>query len=255
MGITVKKLGRPLALAVVLAAAAGAAGATELIVSAAASLTNAFTEIGSEYDKTHPGGKILLNFGGSGQLLQQIARGAPVDVFACADQETMDRAAERHLIVRTSRVDFTRNALVVIAPTGASIAPDRLEALKEASIRRIAISNADSVPVGRYSRQVLERAGLWRALKDKYINTQHVRQSLDYVARGEVDVGFVYATDAAMMPEKVKILFEVQTSMPVLYPIAAVNGGSNEAEALRFINFVRSEAGQKILARHGFRRP
>ncbi len=229
--------------------------AADLIVSAAASLTNAFTEIAGHYEKTHPERKVYLNFGGSGQLLQQIARGAPVGVFAPADQETMDRAQMQNLIVSATRRNFIRNRLVLIASADAKFVPMRLEDLRHASVRRIAISNADSVPAGRYSRQALEEAGLWSALKDKFINTQHVRQSLDYVARGEVDVGFVYATDAAVMSEKVKILFEVPTATPVYYPIAAVRGNDNEAAAGEFIDFVRSPAGRRILVRHGFLEP
>ena len=250
-----KKFCNRLALALALTLLSTIAGAAQLIVSAAASLTNAFAEIGREYEAVHPGEKILLNFAGSGQLLQQIARGAPVDVFASADEETMDRASERNLIDRASRVDFTRNSLTVIAPVDSTIALRSLADLKKPFVQRIAISNPGSVPVGRYSRQVLERAGLWRTLESKFINTQHVRQSLDYVARGEVDAGFVYSTDAAIMPYKVKILFEVPTPTAIRYPIAVVAGSSNRAEAIRFIDFVRSERGEKILAKYGFRSP
>lgn len=231
------------------------ATAADIIVSAASSLTNAFTEVAREYEKDHPGQKINLNFGGSGALLQQISRGAPVDVFASADQETMDRADKQNLIVRSSRQDFLRNTLVVIAPKGAKSAPRSMDDLKDPGISRLAISNPEVVPVGRYTKEVLETAGLWDRVKEKSLNTQSVRQSLDYVARGEADAGFVYATDAVIMPDKVDILFEVRTRTPILYPIAAVKGGGNEHFAVKFIEYVRSDAGQKILSRYGFRKP
>ncbi len=103
---------------------AATASAADIIVSAAASLTNAFTDIGKEFEKANAGHKVLFNFAGSGALLQQIARGAPVDVFASADQDTMNKALDQNLIVRSSRVDFTRNTLVVVVPGkgGAAIA-------------------------------------------------------------------------------------------------------------------------------------
>ena len=157
--------------------------------------------------------------------------------------------------MQTSRSDFVRNALVVVAPKGAKSAPKSLEGLKDTGITRLAISNPESVPVGRYAREALEAAGLWDAVKAKSLNTQNVRQSLDYVARGEADAGFVYGTDAALMPDKVEVMFEVPTRTPILYPIAAVKGSGNENFALKFIEYARSDAGQRILARYGFRKP
>lgn len=235
--------------------AAGPASAAEIIVSAAASLTNAFTEVARAYEEANPGQKAHLNFGGSGALLQQIARGAPVDVFASADQETMDRAGKQDLIVRGSRYDFARNTLVVVAPRGAKSVPGALADLKDPRFARLAISNPDGVPAGRYARAALEAAGLWEHLRGRSLNTQNVRQSLDYLARGEADAGFVYATDAAILPDKVDVLFEVPTREPILYPVAAVKGNGKETVAMKFIDFVRSEAGQNILARYGFRKP
>lgn len=244
-----------LAVALFASFSAATATAADIIVSAASSLTNAFTAVAREYEKANPGQKINLNFGGSGALLQQISRGAPVDVFASADQETMDRADKQNLIVRNTRLDFVRNTLVVIAPKGAKSVPSSLDDLKAPGITRLAISNPESVPAGRYSREVLESRGLWDVLKVKSLNTQNVRQSLDYVARGEADAGFVYATDAAIMRDKVDILFEVPTRKPILYPIAAVQGNGKERFAVKFIDFLGSEAGQKILSLHGFRKP
>ena len=248
-------LTRRLALVSLLAALVGQASAAELIVSAAASLTNAFTELGTAFEQDNRGTAVVMNFGGSGQLLQQIARGAPVDVFASADQETMQRAEQKNLIVNGSRRDFARNALVLIAPTDSTLDVGRLTDLRAVNVKRIAISNPASVPAGHYSQLALQAAGLWQALAPKYINTQHVRQSLDYVARGEVDVGFVYATDARVMPEKVRVLMEVQTTEPIAYPIAVVKDTRQESVAARFIDFVNSARGRAILEQYGFRPP
>jgi molybdate transport system substrate-binding protein len=111
-----------------------------------------------------------------------------------------------------------------------------------------------SVPVGRYTKSVLEKAGLWPQIEAKMIGAQTVRQVLDYVARGEVDAGFVYSTDAALMPDKVKMGFIVPTEQPVTYPIAVVAASGNGA-AERFVAYVNSPPAQAVLARFGFARP
>ena len=226
--------------------------AADLVVSAAASLTNAFTDIGKEFEKVKPGSKVLFNFAASGQLLQQLVRGAPVDVFASADQQTMDKAEKQSLIVRGTRENFVRNKLVLVVPARSQAEIKNLDGLASADVKRIALANPESVPVGSYSKQALEAAGLWDKLKEKYISTTNVRQSLDYAARGEVDAGFVYLTDALIMPNRVRIAFEVPLSTEILYPVAAVKGNGNENGAREFIAYLKSETARKILQKYGF---
>jgi molybdate transport system substrate-binding protein len=231
------------------------AAAVDLVVSGAASLTNAFADIGKEFEKAKPGNKVLFNFASSGQLLQQITRGAPVDVFASADQETMDRAEKQSLLVRGTRKNFVSNKLVLVVPSGSSLAPKSLEDLKAGDVKRIALANPETVPVGRYAKQALEAAGLFDTLKEKYIPTTNVRQSLDYAGRGEVDAAFVYLTDALIMPNRVKVAFEVPLSVPIQYPVAAVKGAGNENMARAFVDFLDTDPAQKILQKYGFGKP
>jgi molybdate transport system substrate-binding protein len=152
-------------------------------------------------------------------------------------------------------VNFAGNSLVVIVPRDAPTVPGSLAALDAAAIRHVAIGLPASVPVGRYTKAVLEKARLWPAIEAKAIGAQSVRQALDYVARGEVDAGYVYATDAALMPGKVRVAFVVPTETPVRYPIAAVAASANGAAAQRFIAFVMSSSGQALLAKYGFDKP
>lgn len=237
------------------AAATGVAFAADLTVSAAASLTNAFKEITQSYQMQYPDARVALNFGASGALLQQMAKGAPVDVFASADQETMDMAEKQGLVAASDRRDFVRNALVLIEPVDSKLAIRRLEDLGQSGIKRVAIGNPASVPVGRYTRHALEAAKLWTMVQAKAISTQNVRQSLDYVARGEVDAGFVYATDAAIMRDRIRVALEVPLAVAISYPIAKTSGSTNGEEAKRFVGFVLSPAGQAILNKYGFRKP
>ncbi|HIE4565955.1 TPA: molybdate ABC transporter substrate-binding protein [Stenotrophomonas maltophilia] len=231
------------------------AWAADLTVSAASSLTESFRELGAAYEKAHPGTKVDFNFAASGVLLQQISRGAPVDVFASADETTMDQAQQQGLLAAGTREVFAVNALWVVVPPQARTAPHSLKDLTGAGVQRIALGNPDSVPVGRYAKGALEAAGLWPAVQGRVITTQNVRQSLDYVARGEVDAGFVYATDAQAMPDRVRRAFAVPVAGRIAYPLAVTNASAQPAEAKRFATFVRSTQGQAILARHGFGKP
>ena len=231
------------------------AAAADLTVSAASSLTNAFKEIAPLFEAQEPGTRVQLNFAASGALLQQMAKGAPADVFASADQETMDRAQAQSLVKAEARRDFASNGLVVIVPGGATLAPATLGDLWKPAYTRIAIGLPASVPVGRHTQGVLEKAGLWTAIEPKMIGAQNVRQALDYVARGEVDAGFVYTTDAALLAGKVKVALVVPTDKPILYPIAPLATSGNAAQAQKFVAFVLTPAAQAVLAKYGFGKP
>ena len=212
-------------------------------------------EIAPMFEAAHPGTKVQLNFGASGALLQQIAKGAPADVFASADQETMDQAQALGLIQNSQRRNFVSNALVVIVPSAATRVPAAVTDLSQSGYTRIAIGLPASVPVGRYTKGVLEAAKVWGVIEPKMIGANNVRQALDYVARGEVDAGFVYATDAALLPDKVKVAFNVPTSKPILYPVAPLTGAPNADAATRFVDFLITPPAQAVLARHGFGKP
>jgi molybdate transport system substrate-binding protein len=227
--------------------------AGDLVVSAAASLTNAFQEMKVPFEKANPGTTLVLNFAASGPLLQQMQQGAPVDVFASADQETMDKAGE--LIDAASRANFAGNALVLIVPSEGGPALSDPKELAGDEFKLIAIGNPDSVPAGRYTKGALEAVGLFDQLTPKFVMAESVRQALDYVSRGEVQAGFVYATDAALRADKVKVAAEVVGYKPISYPIAMLKESKNKDLGQKFLDFVMGEEGQAILAQFGFKKP
>ena len=231
------------------------AAAQSITVSAAASLTDAFRQIGSRFEVATPGVSVRFNFAASGVLLQQIAQGAPVDVFASADAETMDRAAAQMLIDRDTRRDFAANSVVLIAPAGGGAAIRALADLQAPAIRRIAIGKVTTVPVGRYTKQVLEGARLWTALEPRFVQADSVRQVLDYVARAEVEAGFVYRTDAASMADKVRVVLSADGHAPVRYPAAVVADSRQKAAARAFVAYLAAPPAQQVLARLGFGAP
>ena len=233
-----------------------AAQAADLTVSAAASLTNAFRELAPLFEAKYPDTKVVFNFAASDALLQQIAKGAPVDVFASADQETMDKAQEQKLLVAGTRRNFVSNSLVMIVPSDSTLNLKGLPDLQAAGVKRIAIGNPGGVPAGRYAKSALEGAKVWSAVESKAVFATSVRQALDYVARGEADAGFVYATDAAVFKDKVKVVATIPPDTPILYPLASINGGPNTTAANRFVEFLGHDAAaQAVLAKYGFGKP
>ncbi|MDP9878876.1 molybdate transport system substrate-binding protein [Variovorax boronicumulans] len=248
---------RPLRLlSVVLALALPlAAAAQQITVSAAASLTDAFKEIGPKFEAAKAGSTVRFNFAASGVLLQQIGQGAPVDVFASADQETMNRGNDQKLIDTATRKDFVTNSLVLVEPAQGAVGLNSLQDLSGANVKKIAVGKTATVPVGRYTKQVLDNAKLWTALEPKFVQADSVRQVLDYVSRGEVEAGFVYRTDAAVAGDKVKVAFTPTGHTPVTYPIAVVAESKQKALAGDFIAFLATPAAQEVLTRYGFGKP
>jgi len=226
-----------------------------VVVSAASSLTDAFKAVATAYEAKHPGTKVVLNFAASDVLLQQIANGAPADVFASADQKAMDKAQAQGVLLNGSRKNFATNQLVLIVPTTSQLTITGLKDLEKPSIKRIAYGDPASVPVGRYTQAALQADGSWQAVSAKAVLAANVRQSLDYVARDEVDAGFVFATDAAIAKDKVKVALRVNSPTPISYPIAVVAQSKHVDDAQAFENFVLSPEGQQLLAKSGFLKP
>jgi molybdate transport system substrate-binding protein len=230
-----------------------AAGADELLVSAAASLTDALGEVGKAYEKRNPGTTVRFNFAASGLLQQQIVHGAPVDVFASASPREMDALQRSGLIDAATRFDFAGNRLVLVAPTGSRIGA--WEDLKAPSVHLVAISNPDSVPSGRYALETLSRRGLWEAVKSKAILGESVRQTLTYVTGRNVDAGVVFATDARAESRRVRVVQAAipgRDHSPIVYPAAVLRRAPNPSGARKFSAFLGSPAGQSILSRYGF---
>jgi molybdate transport system substrate-binding protein len=234
---------------------AGAVGAQTITVSAAISLREAMSALGAMFSAAHPGIEVGFNFGSSGAMLEQIARGAPVDVYASADLTTMNRAASRRLIDPATRTEVAGNQLVLIVPSTRNGALGTLRDLQAVDLRRIAVGSVADVPAGRYARTALEAQRLWRVLTPKFAYLPDVREVLGAVSRGEVDAGFVYRTDAMLAEDTVRIELPVPLAQPVLYPIARVTASAHPAAAERFIAFCRSAPAQAVLARYGFTPP
>lgn len=224
----------------------------ELIVSAAASLTAVMTDIGNEYEKIHPDTQVIFNFAASGSLLQQMVHGAPVDVFASANQLFMNRAEEEGLILRETRRDFVRNSIVLAVPAKSTLNLRGLNDLYRKEVLTIVVGNPDVVPAGRYARQALTMAGMWDTLVPKMVYANSVSQVLDYLKRDEVEAGLFYSTDAFRGGAEVEVVCEVVGHDPIIYPIAVSQSCSRTTLAKSFLEYVCGNQAGDIFREHGF---
>jgi len=228
----------------------------EILISAAASLTDSFSEIGRAYTAANPHTIVRFNFAASGPLQQQILQGAPVDVFASASPKEMDALQRANRIVAGTRVDFAANRLVLIAPAGSRLRS--WNDLRSPAVRRVAVSNPDSVPAGRHARETLIRRELWSAVQPKAVFGENVRQTLAYVSGGNADAGIVFATDSRIEARRVRIVATDDPGgdhTPIVYPAAVVSGAPNAAGARSFVHFLQGREAKSILARYGFAQP
>lgn len=166
-----------------------------LTISAASSLKDAMTDIKQIYSQSKPNVAITYNFDGSGILQQQIEQGAPVDIFISAASKNMDALQEKGLVIVDTRKNLLTNKVVLIVPKSSPTISD-FKNLTDANIKKIGLAEPESVPAGKYAREVLTSIGIFEQVKPKTVFAKNVRQVLTYVETGNVDAGIVYETDA-----------------------------------------------------------
>ena len=230
-------------------------GSETVTVFAAASLTNAVTDIGQAYAARDKGTVVLPSFAGSSTLAKQIENGAPSNVFISADEEWMDYLAKKGLVVPESRFNLVGNRLVLIAPADSDLKIDIAPAFPLGKILgsgRLATGDPDHVPVGKYAKTALQKLGSWTDVEAKLARSDNVRAALALVERGECPLGVVYATDAAIT-KKVKVvgIFPEDSHPPIRYPAALVSGKDTPA-ARSFMEFLKTPEANAILIKHGF---
>lgn len=226
------------------------AAPAEVSVFAAASLTAAFRAVATAFEAQHPGTKVSFNFAGSPALVQQIREGAPADVFASADEATMQKLVEAGAVSGTPRI-FAGNLLQIVVAKGN---PHRITGLADlGKPGLIVVLCGDAVPCGRYGLEAFAKAG---AKAPAGSREPDVKAVLNKVALGEADAGLVYVTDVRAARDKVEgIDLPVAHNVVARYPIAGLRDGAHPDAARAFIEFVLSDPGTKILGEHGFQSP
>lgn len=226
--------------------------ADEILVSAAASLTDVLKEISNGYQgkSKHT---VKFNFGPSSGLARQIEEGAPADIFFSADLPQMDALDKNGRLELGTRKNLLSNQLVIIVPADSKFAISSAKDLLKADIKRIALAEPSSVPVGIYSSKYLADEGLWNKVKPKVVPVQDVRATLASVESGNVEAGFVYKTDAAVS-RKVKIAYEVpvEKGPKITYPAAIVKESKRKDAAREFIGYIQTSAARDAFRKFGF---
>ena len=224
----------------------------ELVIFGAMSLTEALTEVSQRFGAAR-NVKVYCNFAGSSTLQRQIEKGAPADVFISASPKQIDALQDDGLLYEGSRQDILSNRLVLVAPVNSSLSITDAGQLAQDSIRRIAISEPSSVPAGIYGKEALTHLGVWEAVQPKLIPSADVRSTLAYVGFGEVDLGIVYQTDAAIS-RKVRIIYQFPDSShsPIVYPAAVLRNTRHKTLAQAFLKYLQTAEVAAIFKKYGF---
>jgi len=228
------------------------ARAEEILVAAAASLTDVLKELSAAY-QSKTKNTVNFNFGPSNGLARQIEEGAPADMFFSADLAQMDNLDKNGRLEPGTRKNLLSNQLVIIVPADSKLAISSPKDLLKADVKIIALAEPTSVPVGVYSSKYLTDEGLWDQIKPKVVPVQDVRATLASVESGNVEAGFVYKTDAAIS-KKVKIVYEVPIDKgpKIIYPVAVIKESKKKDAARDFMNYVLSPAAKDTFKKYGF---
>lgn len=228
---------------------------TEIVVLAAASLTDAMDEIIENYKTVAPDVKVTASYDSSGKLLTQIEQGAPADVFISAAQKQMNTLEEEGMVLEGTRIDLLENKVVLVVPADKT-EPDSFENIAKAPV--IAVGDPEVVPAGSYAKAILESLGLWESLSaetGKLVLAGNVREVLTYVATGNADAGVVYATDAMIEPGVTVVAEAPEGSCEkIVYPACLVKDTKAQEAAQAFLDYVSGEDGLEVLERYGFSR-
>ena len=226
--------------------------AVELNISAAASLKEAMAKIEEEYKKVNENVTLVVNYGASGSLQQQIEQGAPCDVFISAGQKQMKALDEAGLLLDGTYKDLLENDLVLIAPKDSDVS--NLDDLNTDKVKHIAVGEPSSVPAGKYADEVLVNLDLKDKIKDKLVFAKDVKEVLAWTQSGNAEVGFVYYSDT-INTDNVKIVETTPSTShsAIVYPIAVIKESKKPEAAKEFEDFLLSKDGQAILKDFGYK--
>ena len=228
------------------------ARADEILVSAAASLTDVLKEISNGYQSKSKH-TVRFNFGPSNGLARQIEEGAPADIFFSADLPQMEALDKNGRLESGTRKNLLSNQLVIIVPADSKLVLSLPKDLLKGEVKKIALAEPSSVPVGVYTSKYLTDEGLWDQVKPKIVPVQDVRATLASVESANVEAGFVYKTDAAVS-KKIKIVYEVPIDKgpKITYPVAIVKESKRKDAARDFMNYVTTSSAKALFKKHGF---
>ena len=222
-------------------------------VSAGAGLTDAISEINVLYKQGRPDITVIANFAAAGPLQQQIENGAPADVFISPSPKHMDMLEAKHLIIENTRRDLLRNKVVLIIPGDSTLGITGFKDLTGGMVKKVAIGDPESVPVGMYAQEIFIEYGIMDALKSRLVLAGTVRQVLQYVESSNVDAGVVFMTDAKTSPD-VQIVANAPDDInnKVVYPVAVIATGKDRTAAVDYEEFLFGSQAGSVFEKYGF---
>jgi molybdate transport system substrate-binding protein len=233
---------------------AAAAEPGKVTVFAAASTTNAVSDIGKMFTENGRG-DFTPSFASSSTLAKQIAQGAPADVYISANPKWMAYLEDEEMVEPGTRADLLGNRIVLIAPADSDVSVELTEGVNLAGMLgedKLAMGDPDHVPAGMYGKQAMESLGMWAAVSPKVARAKDVRAALALVERAEAPLGVVYATDAAISTKvRVVATFPESAHPPITYPVAIVKDKATPT-ARAFLEFLRSPEAQAVFEKYGF---
>jgi len=225
----------------------------EITVAAASDLTQAFEEIGREFEAGHKT-KVVFVFGSTGMLTRQIENGAPMDLFAAANVDYVNQLEQKGLIIPDTKAVYARGRITMWTTADSPLKLQTLSDLRQTEVRRISIANPDHAPYGLAAQQALQKAGLWEELKPKLVYGDNIRQTLQYAETGNVDVAIV-ALSLSRQSKGRWVLISEELHQPIDQGLAVIKSTKNESAARAFGNFVTGPRGREILEKYGFAFP
>ncbi|HEY6806972.1 MAG TPA: molybdate ABC transporter substrate-binding protein [Pyrinomonadaceae bacterium] len=227
-----------------------AATSPELHVAAAADLIPAFEEMGKAFEAANHV-KVVFSFGSTGMLTQQIENGAPMDVFAAASVDFIDRLQQKGLILDDTKAIYAHGRITIWTTKDSKLKIEKINDLTNPDVKRIAIANPDHAPYGMAARDALQKAGIWDAVQPKIVLGENIRQTLQFAETGNVDVAIV-ALSLSKEGNGKWILIPQELHKPINQGLAVIKSTQNEKTAREFASFITGTQGQAILAKYGF---
>jgi molybdate transport system substrate-binding protein len=225
----------------------------ELVVAAAANLTDAFGEIGPRF-ASKTGIRVVFSFGATAELAKQIENGAPFDVFAAADTEHVDSLDRAGLLTPGTRALYARGRLVLWLPAGSTLKVERIEDIAAKQFDRISIAKPDVAPYGQAAVESLQKLGIWNEIEPKVVYAQNVSQAKQYAATGNAEVAFI---PLALVKPGEGTYIEISESLhrPINQALGVIKSSTKQEAARQFVAFVLSPEGQQLLIAKGYSIP
>ena len=224
----------------------------ELVVAAAANLTDAFAEVGPRFT-SKTGVRVVFSFGSTADLAKQIENGAPFDVFAAADTEHLEQLELKGLLEPGTRALYARGRLVIWLPPGSSLKAERIQDITAKGFERIAIAKPDVAPYGRAAVETLQALGIWKEIEARVIYAQNVSQARQYTATGNSEVAFIPLALVKSGESDLEVSEELHR--PIDQALGIIKDSPKQAAARQFVDFLLSNEGQEILVKRGYIKP